>query len=173
MTTTEKSPQDVDRLVGARIRQARILAGISQGDVGKAIGLSFQQVQKYELGSNRVSAGRLDQIARALGRRIEWFFVDDDTVMPPPRDRDSGEQKFRYRQALELLRAFQQMPADVAARFYQLAGALAADAQHHAKELRSTSLYTAVPTTAPDPRDVPEPMDPDVIALRLHDAGDA
>lgn len=70
----KKKPLEVDRHVGGRIRQARLMAQISQEKLGEAIGLTFQQVQKYEKGSNRVSASRLDQIARTLGRPIAWFF---------------------------------------------------------------------------------------------------
>ena len=57
----------VDLSVGQRLRQARLLAGASQEDVGTAIGVSFQAVQKYENGENRLSAGRLAAAAKFLG----------------------------------------------------------------------------------------------------------
>ncbi len=67
----------VDLSVGARLRQARLLAGASQEDVGGAIGVSFQAVQKYENGENRLSAGRLAAAAKYLGVPMSFFFQDD------------------------------------------------------------------------------------------------
>jgi transcriptional regulator with XRE-family HTH domain len=67
----------VDLSVGARLRQARLLAGVSQEDVGAAIGVSFQAVQKYENGENRLAAGRLAAAARYLGVPMSFFFQDD------------------------------------------------------------------------------------------------
>src|ERR1700736_3827501 len=63
--------------VGQRLRQARLLAGASQEDVGTAIGVSFQAVQKYENGENRLSAGRLAAAAKFLGVPMSFFFQDD------------------------------------------------------------------------------------------------
>lgn len=62
-----KASTDVDRLVGGRIRLARRAAGLSQARLGDAIGVTFQQVQKYENGTNRVTLGRLHRIASAVG----------------------------------------------------------------------------------------------------------
>jgi transcriptional regulator with XRE-family HTH domain len=67
----------VDLSVGQRLRQARLLAGASQEDVGTAIGVSFQAVQKYENGENRLSAGRLAAAAKFLGVPMSFFFQDD------------------------------------------------------------------------------------------------
>jgi transcriptional regulator with XRE-family HTH domain len=67
----------VDLSVGGRLRQARLLAGASQEDVGAAIGVSFQAVQKYENGENRLSAGRLAAAAKYLGVPMSFFFQDD------------------------------------------------------------------------------------------------
>jgi len=67
----------VDLSVGSRLRQARLLAGASQEDVGTAIGVSFQAVQKYENGENRLSAGRLAAAAKFLGVPMSFFFQDD------------------------------------------------------------------------------------------------
>jgi len=64
----------VDVHVGARIRQQRTLQGMSQTDLGAAVGITFQQVQKYENGSNRVSASRMWQFAQALGVPVASFF---------------------------------------------------------------------------------------------------
>ena len=60
--------------MGTRIRVRRMEKGISQSDLGKQLGVSFQQVQKYERGSNRVSAPRLEQIAKALDVPIIYFY---------------------------------------------------------------------------------------------------
>lgn len=62
-----------DKLLGTRIRARRIEAGMSQDELGKALGVSFQQVQKYEKGVNRVTAIRLAQIAKALGESLDYF----------------------------------------------------------------------------------------------------
>lgn len=68
-----KQPHPVDVLVGGRVRAARIAAGLSQGALGDRIGLTFQQVQKYENGSNRISASKLVEIADTLGVSAAGF----------------------------------------------------------------------------------------------------
>lgn len=72
--TNPKAASPIDVHVGARVRQARLLAGISQEKLGAGLGLTFQQVQKYEKGANRIVASRLEQIARLLGKPVAWFF---------------------------------------------------------------------------------------------------
>lgn len=67
----------IDLSVGSRLRQARQLAGASQEEVGAAIGVSFQAVQKYENGENRLSAGRLAAAAKFLTVPMSFFFQDD------------------------------------------------------------------------------------------------
>jgi transcriptional regulator with XRE-family HTH domain len=69
-----------DKKLGEKIRTRRVLAGMSQDDLGKAIGVTFQQIQKYEKGTNRVSAVRLEQIAKALGESISYFQTDGHAV---------------------------------------------------------------------------------------------
>ena len=69
-----KTVNAVDRHVGARVRMQRIVCGFSQTDLGKAVGIAFQQVQKYEKGTNRVSASRLQQIANVLEVTPDFFF---------------------------------------------------------------------------------------------------
>jgi transcriptional regulator with XRE-family HTH domain len=63
-----------DKHVGGRVRMRRLMVGISQGRLGDALGVSFQQVQKYEKGTNRISASRLQQIADILEAPISFFF---------------------------------------------------------------------------------------------------
>ena len=70
----EITASEIDQLVGDRIRQRRILMGLTQDQLGAALGISYQQVQKYETGANRVSAGRLYLIARRLEVNPGWFF---------------------------------------------------------------------------------------------------
>ena len=65
---------EVDRLVGDRIRRRRILMGLTQDQLGEALGISYQQIQKYETGANRVSAGRLYLIGQCLEVSPGWFF---------------------------------------------------------------------------------------------------
>jgi transcriptional regulator with XRE-family HTH domain len=69
-------PSPVDAHVGSRVRLRRTLLGISQEKLGLAIGLTFQQVQKYERGANRIGASRLFDIAQALDAPIAFFFED-------------------------------------------------------------------------------------------------
>lgn len=74
---TKGTPDEVDVYVGARLRARRAELGLSQEKLAEKVGLTFQQVQKYERGSNRVAAGRLYQFAQVLGTPITYFFPDD------------------------------------------------------------------------------------------------
>ena len=67
-----RSPNPVDKHVGSRIRTRRLLVGLSQEKLGEGLGITFQQVQKYERGANRISASRLQQASRVLGVPIEY-----------------------------------------------------------------------------------------------------
>jgi transcriptional regulator with XRE-family HTH domain len=77
-----KSPDQIDVLVGARLRFRRMMVGMSQEALGDALGVTFQQIQKYEKGHNRIGAGRLFQISRVLGVPVGYFFED-----APPAER--------------------------------------------------------------------------------------
>ncbi len=70
----ERSPAEVDMHVGARIRMRRRFLGLTQQTLAESLGLTFQQVQKYERGANRVSASKLYDIARALQAPVPYFF---------------------------------------------------------------------------------------------------
>jgi transcriptional regulator with XRE-family HTH domain len=65
---------DADRHVGHRIRERRVMLGLSQQQLAQLIGVTYQQAHKYERGLNRISAGRLFEISQALGVPIAWFF---------------------------------------------------------------------------------------------------
>jgi transcriptional regulator with XRE-family HTH domain len=70
----QKSPNPIDRHIGSRVRARRIMLGMSQEKLADALGLTFQQVQKYEKGVNRIGASRLLQIAGILDVGIDFFF---------------------------------------------------------------------------------------------------
>ena len=70
----KRSPNPIDQYVGARIRMRRIMLGMSQERLGDAIGLTFQQIQKYEKGTNRIGASRLQQVGIVLNVPVEFFF---------------------------------------------------------------------------------------------------
>jgi transcriptional regulator with XRE-family HTH domain len=70
----KKAPNPTDRHVGARVRMRRMMLGMSQEKLGDALGLTFQQVQKYEKGANRIGASRLQQIAHILQVPVAFFF---------------------------------------------------------------------------------------------------
>ncbi len=72
--TSQKSPHPIDKHVGSRIRMRRALLGMTQQRLADALHLTFQQVQKYEKGTNRVSASRLQQIATLLGVEVGFFY---------------------------------------------------------------------------------------------------
>lgn len=74
--TSNKSPGKIDKAVAAKIRTARLEAGLSQTNLGDEIGVSFQQIQKYEKGLNRIAPDRLQRIAAKTGRPITFFFTD-------------------------------------------------------------------------------------------------
>ena len=69
-----KTPNPVDMHVGSRVRMRRMMLGISQEKLANALGLSFQQVQKYEKGANRIGASRLEHISRFLQVPVAFFF---------------------------------------------------------------------------------------------------
>lgn len=65
---------EIDIEIGTRLRKARVAAGLTQTELGVRLGISFQQIQKYERGRNRIGCGRLYKIARILGVKITYFF---------------------------------------------------------------------------------------------------
>jgi DNA-binding XRE family transcriptional regulator len=73
-TLVKKIPNPIDRHVGSRVRMRRVMLGMSQEKLGESLGLTFQQVQKYEKGTNRIGASRLQQISRTLDVPPAFFF---------------------------------------------------------------------------------------------------
>jgi transcriptional regulator with XRE-family HTH domain len=82
--------QDIDRHVGARMRERRIMLGLTQQQMAELIGVTYQQAHKYEKGINRVAAGRLYNIAQALGVDVGYFFeglYSDKALRATPQQR--------------------------------------------------------------------------------------
>ena len=112
----EHHPSPIDVHVGGRVRLRRTLLGMSQEKLGEALGLTFQQVQKYERGVNRIGASRLFDIARVLDVPIGFFFDDmPDGVGGGSRTRLAGfaegqegfeDDTLNRRETLELVRAY-------------------------------------------------------------------
>jgi transcriptional regulator with XRE-family HTH domain len=95
--------QDIDRHVGSRIRERRIMLGLTQQQLADLIGVTYQQAHKYERGINRVSAGRLFEIAQVLSVPVSYFFDGLD-------DHSGRAISPRERMCLELARNFAQIP---------------------------------------------------------------
>ena len=81
-----KAPNPVDKYVGSRVRMRRIMLGMSQEKLGEALGLTFQQVQKYEKGTNRVGASRLQQISEILQVPVSFLFDGGPSGMRQQRE---------------------------------------------------------------------------------------
>lgn len=116
---TAGNPNPIDVHVGARVRLRRTLLGMSQERLGEALGLTFQQVQKYERGANRVGASRLFDLARALQVPVGFFFDDlPDGVAEggPPSAPTPDDDPMQRRETIELVRAFYRIDDSMARR---------------------------------------------------------
>ena len=135
--TPEGKPNRIDVHVGARIRLRRSLLGMSQEKLGEALGLTFQQVQKYERGANRVGASRLFDLSRILDVPVSFFFDDmsEETEASSPAAIVAGTapaasdimdmDPMAKRETLELVRAYYRITdADTRKRFLDLVRAL-------------------------------------------------
>jgi len=71
---TKKSPNPIDKHVGSRVRMRRMMVNMSQEKLGESLGITFQQIQKYEKGTNRIGASRLQHISTVLGVPVSFFF---------------------------------------------------------------------------------------------------
>lgn len=125
--TFEKDPDPIDVHVGGRMQLRRTLMGLTQEQLAKAIGVSFQQVQKYERGLNRLSASRLFDVCQALGVPITYFFEDvpEDVLRSRKRNTDVAEPAaiggsarrvssdlMAKTESLELVRSYWHMPTN-------------------------------------------------------------
>ena len=123
-------PNPVDIHVGKRLRQRRTFIGMTQEQLGAALGITFQQIQKYERGANRIGASRLFDICRILDVPPQFFFESmpanadapvTDAVPAPPRSDDPVD-----REIMDLVRAYRQIDsAAVRHRLLELARTLA------------------------------------------------
>src|SRR5438046_10485621 len=131
-------PNPIDVQVGSRVRLRRNMLGLSQKKLGAAIGLTFQQVQKYERGANRVGASRLHELSRVLDVPVSFFFDDVDPVRAPaipggfaePAAEGFDTDPLRRRETVELVSAYYRIddPA-LRRRLFELARALAVGAE--------------------------------------------
>jgi transcriptional regulator with XRE-family HTH domain len=87
----KKSPNPIDKHVGSRVRMRRMMLSMSQEKLGDALGLTFQQVQKYEKGTNRIGASRLQQISQILQVPVSFFFDGAPHVPGTVRAEGMGE----------------------------------------------------------------------------------
>ncbi len=131
-------PHPVDVHVGARLRVRRTLLGMNQTTLGEAIGISYQQMQKYERGANRISASRLFDLSRVLEVPIQHFFDDMPAAVAAssPANKKRGRAKkppsyepdpMAKRETLELVRAYYKIAdPEIRKPLYELAQALGA-----------------------------------------------
>jgi transcriptional regulator with XRE-family HTH domain len=103
-TTIVKRANPMDKYVGTRMRMRREMLGMSQGKLGKMLGLSFQQIQKYENGTNRIGAGRLQKIAQIFEVPVSFFFegAPSDNILVS----EDALEVLSAVQGLSLLKAF-------------------------------------------------------------------
>lgn len=132
-----KVPSGIDRIVGQRLRWRRRELKLTQEQLGERLGLTFQQVQKYEKGVNRISAGRLFEMAQVLGITITYFYEGvDDLINTPHRmtvqeDDHPPTLPILDGEAMELVTAFQKI-SDKSLRRSLLETIRAAGASHEA-----------------------------------------
>ena len=126
-----ENPHSVDVHVGRRVRQRRKMMGITQEKLGDSLGLTFQQVQKYERGTNRISASKLFEMAIFLKVSVSYFYEDMVPSLTNPAIAESGEATFEHeyltsRESRELLLAYYRLPSDkVRKRMMELLRSLA------------------------------------------------
>lgn len=102
----KSQPHNVDIQVGKKIRNQRMISGISQSELGDRIGVTFQQIQKYEKGANRVSASRLVEIANAMSIDVRSFFDEFDASALSNDNQAAKDEFVVSRQGLQLNAAF-------------------------------------------------------------------
>ncbi len=121
-----EGPDPIDVHVGKMVRARRRAIGVSQHDLAAAIGVTFQQVQKYELGSNRVSASKLFAIARALGVPVASFFNDLEEAGADPSVLSEFGDFLVLNGSTELVKAYRNLSADQRRVLVDLAQVMAA-----------------------------------------------
>jgi transcriptional regulator with XRE-family HTH domain len=134
----KKSPNPIDKHVGSRVRMRRMMLSMSQEKLGDALGLTFQQVQKYEKGTNRIGASRLQQISHILQVPVSFFFegvAASSTSHPKVDSTLVGVNEFlTTSDGLALVKAFSQIEnSKLRRRIAELAEEIAATRQAKAK----------------------------------------
>lgn len=117
-------PHAVDAYVGQRMRHRRWMVGMTQQELAGRVGVKFQQIQKYEVGTNRVSASRLWNIAAALGVPVSFFF--EGLACQELDGTDARGDILTDKEALDLVRAYYAIPEAQRRRLFDLAQALGA-----------------------------------------------
>lgn len=119
-------PHPVDVHVGKRIRHRRWLVGITQQQLAEAVGIKFQQIQKYETGANRVSASRLWDIADALDVDVSFFFegLESENVAQEDTGESMPADLLADKEALDLVRSYYAIPENQRRRLFELARVL-------------------------------------------------
>jgi len=102
----KRSPNQTDIHIGKRVRMMRLARGLSQTDLATRLGITFQQIQKYERGTNRVGAGRLQEMANLLGVTPAFFFEDGPRVKPGKSAPSETTELLANKYNLALARAF-------------------------------------------------------------------
>ena len=124
----ENMKHPVDVHVGKRVRHRRWMVGMTQQQLGEAVGIKFQQIQKYETGMNRISASRLWDIAAALDVPISFFFEGLDGAASHPDSAEAAERPqgdlLADKEALELVRSYYAIPEAQRRRLFDLARVL-------------------------------------------------
>ncbi len=127
-TIIRDGPDPVDVHVGHRARLRRTLLGMNQTALGEALGLTFQQVQKYEKGTNRISASKLWNLTQILDVPVSFFFDDmpADQAGPAPSGNGQDPDVLHKRETLEFVRAYYRITnPNTRKRVYELVKALA------------------------------------------------
>ena len=117
--------EDIDTHLGKRLRRRRRLLGQTQQQLAGAVGIRFQQIQKYECGANRISAARLYQLAKALQVPVGYFYDGlDDVVAHNDTPGEGGGEVMGRKETLDLVRAYYQLGERPRRRLLDLAKSL-------------------------------------------------
>ena len=124
---------DIDLHLGKRLRRRRRLLGLTQQQLALAVGIRFQQIQKYECGANRISAARLFQLAKALETPINYFYdglTDDKTEVAAVQN--EGIEVFSRKETLDLIQAYYRLSERPRRRLLDLAKSLNGESEQAA-----------------------------------------
>jgi transcriptional regulator with XRE-family HTH domain len=113
---------DIDLHLGRRLRRRRRLLGLTQQQLALAVGIRFQQIQKYECGANRISAARLWQLAEALETPVAYFY--DGLAESAAREEERSGEMFSRKETLDLIQAYYRLSERPRRRLLDLAKSL-------------------------------------------------